>query len=143
MNFVEQFLVRLDIGPWSAVWRAALGFCIPAAFRAVTGERDAIWVTLALFLGMMIGLRVIPAVIRMALPFSAETKAIWSQRRQMAKRYDSYQWQKLLWIGAGLLAFAAIEGDLRTGEQVLALICLVGGGAGLAIWRKTDAMQPA
>ena len=141
MKFIEQFLVKLDSGLWSAVSRVVLGFCIAPVFRAATGEYDRIWVTLALFLGLLIGLRVIPAVLRMILPFSAETKAIWFQRRQVAKRYDSYQWQKLFWVGVGLLAYAAIGGGLHTGEQVLALICLVGGGAGLALWRKAEAVQ--
>ncbi len=141
MKFIEQFLVKLDSGLWSAVSRIVLGFCIPPVFRAVTGGHDRIWIALLLFLGLLIGLRVIPAVLRMILPFSAETKAIWFQRRQLAKRYDSYQWQKLFWVGAGLVAFAAFVGGLRPGEQVLALICLVGGGAGLAYWRKTAAVQ--
>lgn len=143
MKFIEQFLVKLDSGLWSAISRVVLGCCIPPAFRAATGGYDGTWITLALFAGLLIGLRVIPAVLRMILPFSAETKAIWFQRRQIAKHYDSYQWQKLFWLGAGLLAFAAVGGGLRAGEQVLALFCLIGGGIGLALWRKTQAMQVA
>lgn len=120
-----------------------LGFCIPTAFRALSGGRDQVWIALALFFGLLVGLRVVPAVLRMILPFSAETKGIWFERRQLAKRYDSYQWQKLFWIGAGLLAFAAIGGGLRPGEQVVALICLVGGGAGLWFWHTARTSQAA
>lgn len=141
MKFIERFLVELDSGPWSAICRIVLGFCIAPVFRALTGDDLRIGITFALFLGLLIGLRVVPAVLRMILPFSAETKAIWFQRRQVAKRYDSYQWQKLFWVGVGLLAFAVVGGGLRAGEQVLALVCLVGGGAGLALWRKTKAVQ--
>jgi len=42
-----------------------------------------------LFIGLLVALRVGPAVLRMVLPFSRETKDIWFRRRQIAKRYDS------------------------------------------------------
>ncbi|MCW5704272.1 MAG: hypothetical protein AB7I42_13270 [Bradyrhizobium sp.] len=141
MKHIEHFLVKLDDGPSSAVSRVALGFCIPLVLRALTGGQDHIWTSLALFLGLLIALRVIPAVLRMLLPFSAEAKGIWLQRRQIAKRHDSYQWQKLFWMGIGLLAFAAIGGGLRTGELAVTLVCLVGGSAGMMFWRRSGAVQ--
>jgi hypothetical protein len=136
MQSIEQFLLRIDSGPWSAVSRVVLGFCISPVFRLLSGGRDQIWMSLALFLGLLIALRVGPAVLRKVLPFSRETKEIWFQRRQVAKLHDSYQWQKLFWIGLGLLAFAMISG-LRPGEQVLTAICLVGGAAGLLLWQRS------
>lgn len=139
MKVLEQFLVRLDSGPWSAVSRIVLGFCIPPVLRALSGGHDQVWIALALFLGLLIGLRVGPALLRAALPFSAEAKGIWFQRRQIAKLHDSYQWQKLFWIGLGLLAFAAIGGGLRASEQVLTAICLIGGAAGLLLRRRNKA----
>jgi hypothetical protein len=139
MKFLEKFLVRLDSGPWSAVSRVVLGFCIPPVFRALSGGRDQIWISLALFALLLIGLRVVPAVLRLVLPFSRETKDIWFQRRQIAKLHDSYQWQKLFWIGLGLLAFAVIGGGLRTGEQVVMTMCLFGGAAGLLLWQRSKA----
>lgn len=139
MQYVEKFLLGLDSGPWSAVSRVVLGLLIAPVFRALSGSHAPIWISLALFLGLLIGLRVIPALLRAALPFSAETKAIWFQRRQIAKLYDSYQWQKLFWIGLGLLTFAIVGGGLQTGEQVITAICLVGGGAGLLLWRRYKA----
>jgi hypothetical protein len=69
MKFLEQFLVRLDSGPWSAVSRVVLGFCIPPVFRVLSGGRDQIWISLALFALLLIALRVVPAVLRMVLPF--------------------------------------------------------------------------
>lgn len=143
MRHIERFLVDLDSGPSGAVCRVTLGLCIPPVFRALSGAEDRIWIDLVLFLALLIGLRVIPAVLRKLLPFSAEAKKIWSDRRQIAKVYDSYQWQKLFWIGVGLLPYAAVGGGLRTGETVLTVICLIGGGAGLLIWRRINAPPPA
>ena len=137
MTFLEQFLVRLDSAPWSVVSRVGLGFCIPPIFRALLGARDQLWISLALFVGLLIGLRLVPAVLRLVLPFSREAKDIWFQRRQIAKLHDSYQWQKLLWVGLGLLAYAAVGGGLRTGEWAVTLVCLIGGGAGLLVWRRS------
>ena len=77
------------------------------------------------------------------MPFSAEAKQIWLDRRQIAKKYDSYQWQKLFWVGLGLLPYALTGGGLKAGEMVLTAICLIGGGAGLLIWRKINAAPPA
>jgi hypothetical protein len=141
MKILERFLVRLDSGPWSAVSRMTLGFCIPPVFHALSGGSGQIWISLALFVVLLIALRVVPAILRMVLPFSRETRDIWFQRRQIAKRHDSYQWQKLLWMGVGLLAFAAAGGGLRTGEQVLTIVCLAGGAAGLLLWRRIGAAQ--
>jgi hypothetical protein len=139
MKQLERFLVDLDSGPSSAVSRVALGLCIPPAFRALSGGVDRIWIDLAWFLALLIGLRVGPAVLRKLLPFSAEARQIWSDRRQIAKVHDSYQWQKLFWVGLGLLPYAVVGGGLRTGEAVLTVICLIGGAAGLLIWRRINA----
>ena len=138
MQLLEQFLVRLDSGSWAVVSRVMLGFAIAPICRAIAGSHDEVWVELALFVALLIGLRVIPALLRGVLPFSAETRAIWFQRRQIAKLYDSYQWQKLLWVGLGLLAFDAIGGP-QPGEQVITAFCLIGGGAGLLLWRRNKA----
>jgi hypothetical protein len=139
MQLLERFLVRLDGGPWIAVSRVALGFVIAPAFRTIAAEQDQVVITLALLLALLIGLRVLPALLRGALPFSAEARSIWSQRRQVAKIYDSYQWQKLFWIGLGLLAFAAVSGGQRTGELVIMVFCLIGGTAGLLLWQRNKA----
>jgi hypothetical protein len=139
MQYLERFLVDLDSGPSSAVSRVALGLCIPPVFRALSGGSDRIWIDLVLFLALLSGLRVGPAVLRKILPFSAEAKQIWSDRRQIAKLHDSYQWQKLFWVGLGLLPWAIAGGGLKTGEWVLTAMCLIGGGAGLLIWRRINA----
>jgi len=69
MQHLERFLVELDSGPSSGVSRVALGLCIPPVFRALSGGRDQIWIDLVLFLALLIGLRVIPAVLRKSCRF--------------------------------------------------------------------------
>ena len=116
-----------------------LGLAILPAFRALPGGDDRALIFPALFLGMLVALRVAPAVLRHILPFSAEAKTIWAERRNIAKQYDSYQWRKLFWIGLGLLPYAAVGGGLKTGELVVTIICLICGGAGLLLWRRVKA----
>ena len=140
MKYLERVLIGLDGWPWMAVWRVALGLAIPPVFRLLSGDRDLVWIVL--FFGLLIALRLGPLVLRRALPFSSEAKAAWAERRFLAKRHDSYQWQKLFWIGLGLLPYALIGEGLRAGEMLVALICLLGGGAGLFLWRRVDAAQP-
>src|SRR5262245_54422524 len=122
MRSVERFLISLDSWPWSAVSRVAFGFIIPPMLRPLSGGGDSAWTFLALFIGLLVMLRIVPVVLRRALPFSVEAKQIWTERRIIAKRYDSYQWRKLFWIGLGLLSYAVVGGGLRNGELVVAFI---------------------
>ena len=139
MISLERFLIALDSWPWSAISRVALGLAIPPVFRTLSGDRDSVLISLAMFIGFLAVLRVVPAVLRHAIPFSAEAKAIWAERRFIAKRYDCYQWQKLFWIGLGLLPYVVIGGGLRNGELLVTFICLIGGGAGLLFWHRVNA----
>ena len=136
MNSIERFLLALDSPPWSAVARIVLGLAILPVFRALSGGGDAIWITVILFVGLLMALRVGPAVLRRLLPFSAEARSLWFERRNMAKLNDSYQWQKLFWIGLGMLPYAFIGGGLKSGELAIVLFCLIGGAAGLLFRRR-------
>ncbi len=142
MRPFERVLVDLDSSPWSAISRVALGLTILPVFRALTGNSERIWLYAILFLGLLLALRMVPAVLRHALPFSIEAKTTWSERRQIAKQHDSYQWQKLFWIGLGLLPYAFLSEVPRINEIVLTLFCLIGGTMGLLIWHRTT-FQPA
>jgi hypothetical protein len=143
MQTLERHVVALDSDPWSAIYRGAIGFAIPPVFRALTGGYDSIWITAALFLALLIGLRLGPVVLRRLLRFSAEAKQIWAARRALSKEYDSYAWQKLFWIGLGLVLFGAVGGGLQNGERALTVFCLIGGGAGQLLWRGARAVRPA
>lgn len=136
MNSIERFLLALDNPPWGAIIRIVLGLAILPVFRVLSGGSDAIWITLILFVGLLMALRVGPAVLRRLLPFSAEAKGLWFERRIMAKLNDSYQWQKLFWIGLGMLPYAFVGDGLKSGELGILLFCLIGGGAGLWFWRR-------
>ncbi len=143
MNPFERFLVNLDSPPWSAISRVVLGMVIPPLSGLLSGGRDRIWVALALFVVLLLLLRVVPAVLRHVLPFSGAAKEIWKARRQIAKQRDSYQWQKLFWTGLGMLPYVIVGNGLGSGELAVAVICLVGGGAGLLIWHRGNAAQSA
>lgn len=141
MRTFERVLVDLDGSPWSAISRVALGLTILPVFRALTGNSDRTWLYAILFLGLLLALRMVPAVLRHALPFSVEAKTIWAGRRQIAKQHDSYQWQKLFWIGIGLLPYVFLSEGPRINEIVLTLFCFVGGTMGLFLWHRTT-FQP-
>jgi hypothetical protein len=143
MRTLERILVDLDSSPWSAISRVALGLTILPIFRQLTGSSDRIWLYAILFLGLLLALRMVPAVLRHALPFSDEAKTIWAERRQIAKQYDSYQWQKLFWMGLGLLPYAFLGNGPRPNEIILTLFCLIGGSAGLLVWRRNKDAHPA
>jgi hypothetical protein len=136
MSSLERILLNLDSGSRSAIWRVVLGLGIPPVFRTLSGGQDQVWTSLVLFGGLLVALRVVPAVLRRALPFSVDAKKIWAERRNVAKQNDSYQWQKLFWIGLGLLPYAVIGDGLRIGELVVTLFCLIGGSMGLLFWRR-------
>jgi hypothetical protein len=142
MKHLERIFISVDTWPWSVISRVALGLLIPPVFRALSGGSDAVWIPLILFVGLLVALRVGPAVLRHVLPFSADAKEIWAVRRNIAKLHDSYQWQKLFWIGLGLLPYAVIGNGLSNGELVVMLFCLIGGSLGLLFWYRVDA-KPA
>ncbi|NJO32172.1 MAG: hypothetical protein HC869_02675 [Rhodospirillales bacterium] len=120
-----------------------IGLSSQPVSRALFGGGDSVWIFPTFFICLLITLRVAPAVLRFALPFSAEVKGIWAGRRLLAKRYDSYQWQKLFWIGLGLLPHVVTAGAAAPGEILVTVICLIGGSVGLLIWSKvSSAVSP-
>ena len=141
MRPFERILVGFDSWPWSAFVRVLIGLCSPPVSRTLFGGSKSVWVFPAFFVATLIALRVVPAVIRFALPFSGKVKEVWAGRRALAKRYDSYQWQKLIWIGLGLVPYVANVGEAQVGEILVAAFCLIGGSAGLLIWSRVNDMR--
>jgi hypothetical protein len=136
---LEDSLIHLDELPWGALYRMAVGFSILPAFALAFGRNASGVALAAFFLAVLFLLRLVPGVVRRLLRFSQVAQSTWQTRRQMAKRYDSYQWQKLFWIGLGLAASMAVSGDLRTSRVMLTSICLSAGAAGLVFWRAKHA----
>jgi hypothetical protein len=110
---------------------------IPPVFHALFTPGTSPWTFVAFFVGFLVLLRLVPALLRFALPFSPQAREVWAERRALARRYDSYQWRKLFWIGLGLLPHVAI-GESSFGEWVVTITCLIGGSLGLLIWQKVN-----
>ena len=87
------------------------------------------------FLVLLLSLRLAPAVFRRAFAFSREAKDLWFERRNLGKRYDSYQWQKLFWIGIGMALHALQSRQHFPAALALAATCLVAGAFGVLVWR--------
>jgi len=130
---------KLLLEPWQSVFRVAYGFCLPLVITRWRGEDISWWEWALLFLVALVLLRVLPMGPRKVLPFSKALKSVWFDQRQLAKRYDSYQWAKLLWIGIGIGAYAAYAGKLRAQEGILALACSLAGGLGTMMWLHAQA----
>jgi len=135
MQTFERALVALDRGPIGALYRVGVGFLIVPAWSYVIGRPESGWSLIAFFVGVLLALRVIPAVLRKVLPFGTAVRTIWADRRQMAKRFDSYQWQKLFWIGIGMALHALQSRQHFPAALALAATCLVAGAFGVLVWR--------
>jgi hypothetical protein len=135
MRLSETVLVGLDEGSLGALFRGAIGFATIPIVAAVTGNSEQDWALVPGFLMTLILLRVVPLVIRKLMPFSSTAQQIWGKRRQMAKRYDSYQWRKLFWSGAGMALYSGVWGASWVPDIAVAGICIMAGGIGLARWR--------
>jgi hypothetical protein len=135
LPFVDRVLVRLDEMPWAAGVRVTAGYLVVPAWLMFSGEGYSEWTVFPFLLAVLAGLRVVPAVLRKALPFGNTVLTAWAQRRQLAKRFDSYQWQKLLWIGFGLTFFVWRSGRHSVALLTLTSLCLASGAIGLVFWR--------
>jgi hypothetical protein len=132
----ERFLARMDDSPWGPLQRVILGFLTVPTVSFLLGRHPSAPVFGASLLALLFALRATPALIRKLLPFSTALRDIWTRRRQMAKRYDSYQWRKLFWFGLGLAIRFATSGGGTRGELVLTSGCLVAGAAGMLMWHS-------
>ena len=136
---VDKFLLSLDAGAFGALYRVLIGLAAIPAVRLLLGSEGSDWALVPFLLLVLALLRVVPAVIRKVVPFSAELLEAWYVRRRMAKAYDSYQWRKLIWIGFGLASYVAISGQHRPVYIALSILCLVAGAAATARWHALAA----
>jgi hypothetical protein len=137
---LERWLLCLEEPPWVWIYRAVIGFLTFPAASALMGGNASLLSLTAFFLGILFTVRFGPAVLRRLLPLSSAVLETWAKRRRIAKRYDSYQWQKLFWYGVGLEAQAlAFDDRFQASQMALASLCLVFGLIGLLRWRAGGA----
>jgi hypothetical protein len=138
LGFLEKLIVSPVEGPAGAAFRVGIGFATIPAVRRLLGNYEPAWSLLPGLLTVLLLLRVVPVVIRKVIPFSQAVQIIWWNRRQLAKRYDSYQWRKLFWIGTGMATYTGISGDLSSARITISSLCILTGAIGLIRWRIID-----
>jgi len=128
----QRLLLHLDVGLPGALLRTALGAALVPLLHAFTPEAGVGLATAALLV-LLFGVKAFAAVARRFVGAGPEVRATWEYRRNLAKHHDAYQWRKLLWFGAGILA--ASRG---TGKWALPLgaACLAAGAVGELLWRR-------
>lgn len=135
MTALDRALISIDRRPFDAVLRALLGFaCIPVLSLLRQDVRNA-WVLTIGLLVLMLSLRIVPVFLRKLLRWPLEVKAVWDERRQLAKRHDSFQWQKLFFIGLGLAAYTLFSRIFVTSTIAVSSFCVLFGALGLVRWR--------
>jgi hypothetical protein len=126
-------VLSLEDLPWSVLYRAVIGYSLMPVCARLSGGQGT-WRLVGLFLLVLAALRVVPGILRRMLPFSAEVKMVWAERRALAKRYDSYQWRKLFGLGLGWVIYLVVSRQAQGIPVVLALACLIAGTIGSAFW---------
>lgn len=139
----ERPLLLLEQAPFGELYRVVIGYLIFPVFLHLPGVAEPTWGLILWFLAILLSLRVGPLLLRKALPFSDEILGIWSERRRMAKRFDSYQWRKLLWFGLGMSIYLVLAERAPRWGVALAVFCIIAGGVGQLIWRwRVRAAKP-
>jgi hypothetical protein len=133
-----KLILGLENPPWDVLYRVVIGGSIMPVTMRLVGNPPAAWQLLAVFLAVLISLRIIPGVLRRVLPFPHEVKNVWAERRALAKRYDSYQWRKLSGIGLGWVGYLVISGQTAGAPMLMAGACLFAGALGFTWWRRVS-----
>ena len=134
MTNFEKVIVAIDRNPISAVYRAAIGFIfIPILSLLHVDTHSAKTLIISLLL-VLFAYRLFLMVVRKLLKFSSEANAVWGERRELAKRFDCYQWQKLLFIGLGIGCYIAMTRDFVAARLLVSGLCIASGLGGLVLW---------
>jgi hypothetical protein len=132
----EKLLVALENAPWNGLYRFVIGLLIVPVMTRLFGGPGSFAALVIFLVGVLITLRLLSALFRKALPFSVTAKSIFAERRHLGKRYDSYQWRKLLWIGVGMIAYGVVSGRYAQAQLAVASFCLICGILGWVRWRN-------
>jgi hypothetical protein len=135
MRPLEKTSIYMERYPWAAFYRILIGYSLLPLYKALGGSANDLGLCL-FFVVILLFLRLGPMVLRKIVRFSPEAHAIWKHRRQLAKRYDSYQWQKVFWFGMGLGFYAWHSRSFNSVAGTLAVVSLASGAAGLLLWKR-------
>ena len=127
---------RILAGPGQDALRVLCGFLLVPILSTWPQPEPTFFELLWLFLGCLLSIRVAALGLRRLPLFSPALRAKWSRPRALAKRYDSFQWAKLLWIGVGMAVYVFYAGSIRTPQSALAVLSVGGGGLGAFFWRR-------
>jgi len=131
----QKLLLAIDTFPLDALWRIAAGFAVFPLADLFFGKKDSTGPLLAGLLVVLLMTRLLPLLLRKVIPFSLPVQQVWYERRSTAKKYDSYQWKKMLWVGIGMLSYIAVSGLFWVGRISIASACVLLGGIGMLRWR--------
>jgi hypothetical protein len=134
----EKAALSLDVGFLGAAHRIVTGFLAIPLITRFSGPHPSFLTLGAGVIGILAMVRAVALVGRQAIPFSKPVRAIWFDRRQVAKSYDSYQWRKLLWVGFGLFAHIVWSGEFVAGEMSASSFFFLAGLLGTIKWHMAD-----
>lgn len=135
LRYFEVLVLSFEKPPLYEICLAAIGFLIFPLYHLLFGQHVgylAIW----FFCGVLLALKLVPALVRGVFPFSEAVQKCWANHRLLGKRYDSYQLRKLFWIGLGMSGNMAISGNFAGLRGLLAMTCLLIGGIGWLVWQN-------
>jgi hypothetical protein len=136
MTALEKLLASVEDAPWHVFYRAAVGFGAVPTMSRLLGQGRSGWILVPFLLTTLLMLKIVPSVIRRLVPFSSALQELWAERRRFARRYDSYQWRKLFWIGVGLGLYTLAPGQFSKPRFVVTFLCMASGMLGILRWRE-------
>jgi hypothetical protein len=116
------------------IFRFICGWLIIPTWNTVFSSHFSEFAFVIYFAICLLLLRVVPAVIRKAFPFPPHLQETWGRRRQIAKKFDSYQWRKLLWISFGFGMFLASSHIGTNTQKIMFFGSLFVGLVGSLCW---------
>jgi hypothetical protein len=138
IGLAERLLMCFTKPPWHAIYLIPTGFLVFPVFYLVVDNNGSAWALVFVFFGILLSLRIAAAILRRVVPVSSEVQQVWFESRVLAKRYDSYHWQKLFWVGCGIGISSVLSDDVQGIQLVMTTVCLVSGALGFLVWRKAS-----
>ncbi|MDF0643854.1 MAG: hypothetical protein P0111_07465 [Nitrospira sp.] len=135
LRCIEVVVLSLGKPPLYEIYLAAIGYLMFPLYHRLFGQYLG-YLSIWFIFGVLLGLKLVPAIVRGLLPFSERAQRCWANHRLLGKRYDSYQLRKLLWIGLGLVGYLAMFGNFGGLRGLLAVTCLLAGGIGWLVWQN-------